>query len=185
MTPTQIAVAMAADRMLVMSDGCGFVYVPDGNPAHAVAERDEALAKLARNEAAGPAVLKADHYPDCSRDAFTECDCSARPIDEAYREQHARDVAIVEAVDDDVLGAASSIDDIDASDADIGRAIKAFILRALKGIPAQPADEQNTSAAAAERLLAVEEEADRQASLRAHEETADDWIYVCDLEFEE
>jgi len=29
MTPTQIAVADAADRMLVMSDGCGFVYVPE------------------------------------------------------------------------------------------------------------------------------------------------------------
>ena len=28
MTPTQIAIARAGDRMLVMSDGCGFVYVP-------------------------------------------------------------------------------------------------------------------------------------------------------------
>ena len=62
MTPTQIAVAMAADRMLVMSDGCGFVYVPEGNrpPAEdldappvptaygiaAIAERAEALAAL-------------------------------------------------------------------------------------------------------------------------------------------
>jgi hypothetical protein len=74
------------------------------------AAQAEALkAKLARYEAPGPALLVAEHYSDCSRDAFTECDCEARPIDAAYREQHARCVAVVERVEREALVAVDSL----------------------------------------------------------------------------
>lgn len=69
-----------------------------------VAERDAAQARLARYEAPGPVLLVAEHERHCPMAArgFAAnagmCECSHEERKAAYREQHARCVAVVERV---------------------------------------------------------------------------------------
>lgn len=64
-------------------------------------EQEEALARLARYEAPGPALLVAEHSDYCYSvvaPGDDNCSCTKAIIDAAYREQHARCVAVVERV---------------------------------------------------------------------------------------
>lgn len=102
------------------------------------------LARLARYEAPGPAALKAEHAEDCyvafraragrePFDEFTEegaCDCGRSMREQAYREQHARDVAVVEAVD---IMQVTPVANPAVSSHTLAAIAKGAILRALKG----------------------------------------------------
>lgn len=110
-----------------------------------MSERDEALAKLARYEAPGPAVLTVVHTESATGRTI------AVIMEKAYRDQHARDVAIVEAVEDEALGRvaleAFIVDSLAPINPDLdesgsywttntmraARDVRAAILRALKG----------------------------------------------------
>lgn len=62
-------------------------------------EQEDALARLARYEAPGPALLTAEHGDYCYSvvaPGDDNCSCTKAIIDAAYREQHARCMAVVE-----------------------------------------------------------------------------------------
>ena len=57
-------------------------------------DRETYCTKLARYEAPGPALLTAEHDKFCQH--VVDCGCNIGSKDAAYREQHARCVAVVE-----------------------------------------------------------------------------------------
>ena len=76
-----------------------------GSDNEALKENADLRARLARYEAEGPTLLKAEHDSDCFFVECTQdceegavsgdCDCTKSIREDAYREQHARCVAVV------------------------------------------------------------------------------------------
>jgi len=87
-------------------------------------ENEELRAKLERYEAPGPPLLRVLHADWCEAVEPIDngdCNCNAdrSPLNDAYREQHARDVAIVRAVEtsaswEDLPGARACLSALEA-----------------------------------------------------------------------
>jgi len=188
-------------------------YPLEGRIRH-LEERERALLPKAercdRYGTPGPTVLHAEHMENCyvnfwargrhepfdARAEEDACDCGRSMRAAAYRVQHARDVEIVERLLSETISTSPPVDPgqreylrgENERDAKVIRSVLAELTgkgEIASDVRAQPADEQDTSAAeieAAARLLAAKEEADRQASMRAIEAAVNDWTYVRDLE---